>query len=64
MVKTVEFKMNRTVRAKVVVSGSGAKIKFPSQNLGTIAIQLDEKIIRLYEVNIKKGEQIEIVKLK
>lgn len=61
--QTIQFKIARTVRCKVVVNGAKVRTKLASQGLGTIAVKLGDKVVRLWEVAIKKGERLEVTKL-
>jgi len=58
------FKMKKTVKCNVSVSGGkNVKMKFVSQPLGTIVVTLGDKILRMYEVKIGKGETIKVTRI-
>ena len=59
------MKMVKSIKCKVSISGGvNVKLKFPSQSLGSIVVSFNDKILRIYEVSLGRGEEIKISRTK
>lgn len=65
--KLAQFKMKKTIKAKVLAQNGNVKIKLPTQSLGTIAIVYESEarsiLLKQFELTLK-GDQLKVATIK